>query len=457
MHFEGEPMKMVRGSKQYLYDHTDVEYLDCISSVAHVGHCHPHVVQSGQAQMSKLAASFGWLSDIQSSYAKKLVETFPNKLSICYFVNSGSEANAVALMLARAYTKRKDVIVLDQSEHGSIGTSAKLSVCRFKEKHLLNKEEWVHVSANPDQYHGPYPDDPVKSAQHFSNQTLDTLYSATRQGRQVAAFIFEPIQGNAGIVLPPPGYLSFVCSQMRENGVLCIADEVTTGLGRTGQNYWAFQAHNIVPDIVTLGKSLGNGQPLAAVVTTKEIAESIGEFASTYGGNALSCAIGLSVFEVIHNEKLLSSATCVGRCFLEGFKAIMPQHPLMGDVRGQGLIIGVELVEDKESRKPYADMADIVQLNMRRRHMLVGVYGQYKNVVTFIPPMCITCDNARKVVATFSDVLTEIESGNINGPSPDSRELVSLDVVLGMNRDVLMSEQEVGSGDVKRRRYEDPD
>lgn len=408
LHYEVSPLKIVRASRQYMYDDTGNEYLDCINNISHVGHCHPHVVGAGQDQMSKLTTAYGFLTDLQVEYAKRIVELLPENLCVCYFLNSGSEANDLALRLARSYTKNNDIIVVENSYHGNTDNLIKISPSRLQ-RHNLPKEDWVHIVPVPDTYRGKYREDSLSPGHLYAQEVKTTIQKALENKRTIAGILMEPILTQAGMVIPPKCYWNLVYRYVREAGGVCIADEVQTGLGRCGDKYWAFQTQDVVPDIITLGKPLGNGHPMGIVVTTKEISDSLKEFSSTFGGNPVACAMGMAVLDVIKNEQMLSSATSVGKCLSSGFKAILNNHPMMGDVRGMGMLVGVEIVQDKESRKPNPDAAELLVYKLKERKIMTSNEGPDKNVIIFMPPMCFTCDNARTAVQAFDEALREVE------------------------------------------------
>ncbi|KAL4240510.1 hypothetical protein ACF0H5_001301 [Mactra antiquata] len=408
LHYEVSPLKIVRASRQYMYDDCGNEFLDCINNISHVGHCHPHVMGAGQEQMSKLTTSYGFLTDIQVEYAKRIVELLPEHLCVCYFLNSGSEANDLALRLARAYTKNHDIMVVENAYHGNTENLIKISPSRLK-KHNLPKEDWVHIVPVPDTYRGKYREDSVSPGHLYAQEVKIAIHKAIDNGRSIAAFMSEPLMSLCGVVVPPPNFHRLAYRYVREAGGICIADEVQTGLGRCGETYWAFETQDIVPDIITLGKPLGNGHPMAVVVTSKEISDSLTEFSSTFGGNPVACAMGMAVLDVIKNEQLLSSAKSVGKCLIQGLEAILPNHRMMGNVRGMGMIVGLEIVEDKESRKPNSDAAEILVYKLKERYIMTSNEGPDKNVIIFLPPMCFTCDNARTAVQAVDTALSELE------------------------------------------------
>ncbi|BFZ17685.1 hypothetical protein BsWGS_20723 [Bradybaena similaris] len=467
LHFELSPLKIVRAARQYVYDDTGQEYLDCINNISHVGHCHPHVVSVGQEQMAKLTCSFGFLNEQTALYAKRLISTLPESLCVCFFVSSGSEANDLALRLAAAYTKKHDVICLDEGYHGNLGTLIEISPICSKEAGLKHQpKDWVHVAPTPKTFRGKFDAGESNIGHLYANEVLKLIQKAKQNGREIGAFISEPIINRGGMVVPPENYFAHVYRYVRENGGVCIADEVQSGLGRCGQHFWGFQVHNVVPDIVTMGKPIGNGYPLAAVVTTKDIADSLGNFYSTFGGNPLACAIGRAVLDVIDNEKLVSSAKNVGKCLKDGFNEIWPQHPMIGDIRGVGMMIGIELVMDKESKKPASEAAEILAYKMKEKKIIVGIEGPDNNVVVLLPPLCFTTENARLVVQTFSEVLASIESGAVSmGPANTEEtlsgcaETIPLNVLTDQHPSMFSDEMDEDHYDTmtKRARYEDVD
>jgi len=311
----------------------------------------------------------------------------------------------------------------------------------------------------PDTYRGVYREDTVNPAAAYANEVLNVIHNLRSKGRQIGAFMSEPLMAQGGVIKPPTNYLKYVYRYVRDAGGLCIADEVQVGLGRTGE-YWSFMTQDVVPDIVTCGKPLGNGYPMAVVVTTREVADCLGDFASSFGGNPVACTIGLAVLDVITNEKLLSSAKSVGKMLTEGFINIKSNHPMIGDVRGQGLVVGVELVTDKESRKPATEAAELLTYKMKQEKILMANEGPNKNVIVLTPPMCFTCDNARRVIHTFSKILSEIESGACPDQVNEGQRMIEptalfipMDVIGGTGQD----DADDCDPSAKRARYEDLD
>jgi 4-aminobutyrate aminotransferase-like enzyme len=391
-----DPLKMVRGYRQYLYDDEGRRYLDAYNNVPHVGHAHPRVVAAAAAQMAVLNTNTRYLSDRLTEYAERLVATLPAPLSVCYVLNSASEANELALRLVRASTGRRDMIVLDAAYHGNTTSLIDVSPYKHRGPGGAGTPGWVHVAPLPDDYRGLYrrgdPDCGHKYAQHVA--VLADQYP-------VAGFLAETCPSVGGQLVLPRGYLAEAYASVRAAGGLCIADEVQTGLGRMGTHFWAFEAHGVVPDIVVMGKPLGNGHPLAAVVTTREIADAFAngmEYFSTFGGNTVSCAVGLAVLDVVRDEQLQSHALQIGERLLAGLRPFVEHHAIVGDVRGSGLFLGVELVRDRETLEPAADEAAAVVNRLREEGILLGTDGPHHNVLKIRPPMPFDAADADHLV-----------------------------------------------------------
>ncbi|KAK7074999.1 hypothetical protein SK128_009856 [Halocaridina rubra] len=460
MHFETAPLKIVRAEKQYMTDNYGIRYLDCVSNVAHVGHCHPQVVTAGKSQMATLVSSQGFISDSLMKYTKQLVSNFPDTLSVCYLVNSGSEANDLALRLARAYTNQKDVVVFDDAYHGNLGNLIDISPRMFK--HMAQgKKEFVHVIPYPDMYRGRYREDDLHAAEKYVLEAEQILQQALKNNRKLACFISESVVVNCGVIVPPKNYFKLLYNVIREAGGVCIADEVQTALGRTGEYFLSFEHYEVVPDIVTLGKPLGNGHPMAAVITTREIADSLGEYYSTFGGNPVACVIGLAVLDVIQNEKLIQSATSVGKTLFENLQLLKLKHHNVGDVRGLGLCIGLEIVEDKSSRKPATELTQTIVMRLKEEHhILVQALGPNRNVITLTPPMCFTQLNARCLFQALDSVLTACAGDQTMSMNPSggiglqqTRPLISVEDI------THLEDEDIGEPDAKRPRisYDDVD
>lgn len=402
-----EPLKIVRGSMQYLYDHEGREYLDAYNNVAHVGHCHPAVVQAAQEQMARLNTNTRYLHDAINLFAERLTSTLPAPLRVCYFVNSGSEANELALRLARAHTRRRDVIVFDYAYHGNTTTMIDISPYKNQGPGGEGTPCWVHTVPTPDIYHLYDGGDP-EAGVWYADRVDDEIGELHSRGIGLSAFIAESLPSVAGQMPLPPGYLKNVYKAVRAVGGVCIADEVQTGYGRIGTHFWGFESQAVVPDIVVLGKPIGNGHPIGAVVTTEEIAGSFAngmEFFSTFGGNTVSSVIGLAVLNVVLEEELQAHALNVGEGMLAGLRDLMDRHELIGDVRGSGLFLGVELVSDRSTMDPAAEEADVVANRMRHEGILIGTDGAFHNVLKIRPPMPFSAKDAERLVTTLDKSL----------------------------------------------------
>ena len=394
-----EPLKIVRGWKQFLYDDTGRAFLDVYNNVPLVGHSHPRVVEAVQKQIAVLNTNTRYLHDNIVLYAEKLTSKLP--LKICYFLNSASEANELALRLARAHTSREDVIVLENAYHGNTTTLIDISPYKFDGPGGKGRKPWVHVAPIPDDYRGPYKRDDRQAGAKYARHVAEIAERV-----KPAAFIAESLPSVGGQIVLPPGYLSDVYKSVRAAGGVCIADEVQVGFGRLGSCFFGFEMQDVVPDIVVLGKPIGNGFPLAAVITTPEIAASFDngmEFFSTFGGNPVACAAGLAVLEVLEEEGLQENARVVGDYWLKALRAM--DCEMIGDVRGSGLFLGVELVRDQPTLEPASAEASRVVNLLRERGILAGTDGPHHNVIKLRPPLCFTKGDADRFVEVLGEVL----------------------------------------------------
>jgi alanine-glyoxylate transaminase / (R)-3-amino-2-methylpropionate-pyruvate transaminase len=404
-----KPLMIVQGSRQYVYDEKGRRYLDAFGGIVSisVGHCHPYVLQKAREQMELLQhATTIYLHPVIAEYGRELAVRMPDPLKVCYFVNSGSEANDLALLLARVYTGNFDVIALRNAYHGGVASSLGLtahSTWKFNVPHGFG----IHHALNPDPYRGPWPrEDPQAGARYAAD--VQNLIDFATPGR-VAAFFAESIQGVGGAVVYPDGYLARVYAAVRQAGGVCIADEVQTGFGRTGHHYWGFENQGVVPDIVTLAKGIGNGAPLAAVVTTPGIAAALTQrhHFNTFGGNPVSCAMGRAVLAVIDQEGLQQNALELGGVLQNGLRGRMSRHALIGDVRGLGLMLGVELVKDRETKEPAKEECKRVMERAKELGLLVGRGGYYGNVIRIKPPLCLTRADVEFVLEVLDMALGE--------------------------------------------------
>jgi 4-aminobutyrate aminotransferase-like enzyme len=404
------PLQIVRGSMQYLFDESGRRYIDGYNNVPHVGHCHRRVIEAAERQMRELSTNTRYLHEHLVRYAERLTATLPAALSVCYFVNSGSEANELALRLARAHTRARDLIVLDAAYHGNTTTLIDISPYKFNGPGGSGQPAWVHVVPVPDIYRGTYKRGDAQPGPKYAGAVADAIDAMEANGTSLCGFLAESCPSVGGQIIFPPGYLESVYRFVREAGGVCIADEVQTAYGRLGAHFYGFEQHGVVPDIVVLGKPIGNGHPLGAVVTTPEIAASFDngmEFFSTFGGSTVSCAIGLAVLDVVQEEQLQAHAARVGAHLLARLGELVHSSPLVGDVRGAGLFIGVELVRDRETLEPAASEASDIINRLREAGILIGTDGPFHNVLKIRPPMPFTIDDADAVASALGRVLSE--------------------------------------------------
>jgi 4-aminobutyrate aminotransferase-like enzyme/Ser/Thr protein kinase RdoA (MazF antagonist) len=405
-----QPVAIVRGSRQYLYDAEGRRYTDCVNNVPHVGHNHPHVVEAVSRQLAVLNTNTRYLHETIVDYAERLTALMPPPLSVCYFVCSGSEANELALRLARAYTGRKDLVVVDGGYHGNTTSLVEISPYKFNGRGGAGAPDYVHVAAMPDPFRGPFRGCDEECGRRYGHEVQRVIERAEANGRHVGAFICESLLGCGGQIVLPDGYLRSAYAAIRAAGGVAIADEVQVGFGRVGTHVWGFDTQGVTPDIVTLGKPIGNGFPLGAVVTTPEIADAFDngmEYFNTFGGSQAACAAGLAVLDVMKDEALQAHALDVGRRLMAGLSELQDEHPLIGDVRGMGFYIGVELVRDRETLDPAAAQADYIVNRLRDLGFLVSTDGPWHNVLKLKPPMPFSSNDATRLVEALAGVLDE--------------------------------------------------
>lgn len=400
------PLKIVRGSGAFLIDETGRRFLDTVNNVAHVGHEHPRVVNAGQAQMAVLNTNTRYLHDSINRFAQALLATCPDPLSVVHFVNSGSEANELALRMAKAVTGQRDMIAVEVGYHGNTGACIDISSYKFDGKGGQGAPAHAHIVPLPDAFRGLYrgPDTGEKYAAHIREQ-IGQVHAA---GRGVAGFICESIISCGGQIELPHGYLKTAYDAVRKAKGVCIADEVQVGCGRMGHTFWAFELHGVVPDIVTIGKPIGNGHPLAAVVCTRKVADAFAngmEYFNTFGGNPVSCTIGREVLQVIADEGLQENALATGEYLKAGLRDLQKRFPVIGDVRGQGLFLGFELVDDR--CRPLGGQAEYLANRMRDLGILMSTDGRDHNVLKIKPPMVFSRANADELLFRLETVLSE--------------------------------------------------
>jgi 4-aminobutyrate aminotransferase-like enzyme/Ser/Thr protein kinase RdoA (MazF antagonist) len=406
-----DPVKIVRGHMQYLWDDVGRKYIDAYNNVPHVGHAHPRIVAAAASQMAVLNTNTRYLHDAVNEFAAALLATLPKPLLKVFFVNSGSEANELALRLARAHTGHRDMIVLDAAYHGITTSLIELSPYKHNSAGGDGPPPWVHAVPVPDDYRGRFKRGDQRAGAKYSDDVRQVIEHIERLDVGLAGFIAESAPSVGGQLLFPGSYLHNVYRLVRAAGGVCIADEVQTGYGRLGTHFWGFEQQRVVPDIVVLGKPIGNGHPIGAVVTTAEIAGSFDngmEFFSTFGGSTVSAVVGLEVLRTAREEKLMQHARAVGDRMLKAMRPLVKRFPIVGDVRGSGLFLGVELVRDKKSLEPAGAEASHVVNRMREEGILLGTDGPHHNVLKIRPPLPFNAEDADVLVTTLSRILEEL-------------------------------------------------
>ena len=410
-----EPLNIERGQGQFLLDENNIAYLDMVNNVCHVGHCHPVVVRAAQTQMARLNTNTRYLYNNINEYSQALLAKFPEQLSVVMFVNSGSEANELAMRLMQCYCHSDELIVLDGAYHGNTNKTVEISPYKFNGPGGEGAAEHIHVVPMSDPYRGPHKGMSKETGKAYSEYVKDQIAKLAQQGKQLGGFICESLPGVAGNIIMPDGYLKEAYQLVRAAGGICIADEVQVGFGRVGSHWWGFETQGVVPDIVTLGKPIGNSHPLAAVVTRKEIADAFDngmEYFNTFGGNPVSCAIGKAVLEVIDNEQLRKNAENTGRYMQEQLKALQIRFPIIGDVRGLGLFIGAELVRDQDLTPATEEASQLIEW-LKTRNILLSLDGPFNNVLKIKPPMVFNRANVDYFINQLAEGLSQISQGQI--------------------------------------------
>ncbi len=399
-----KPIKMHKAAFQYMYDTQGNTYLDMRNNIPHVGHSHPRVVSAAQKQMARLNTNTRYLYDELNEYSERLLAKFPKQLNKIFFVNSGSAASDLAIRLALNHTQKEKLAVMQYGYHGNTWASINISHYKFAGKGGSGTPENIIVADAPDTYRGKYKDKETAGKSY----AFDFIKKAEQNEGQIAAFIAEPIISAAGQIPLPDGYLNEIYNFIRKQGGVCISDEVQTGFGRQGTDFWAFESYNVIPDIVIIGKPMGNGHPMAAVVCTEEIVKSFEngmEFFSSFGGNPVSCAIGLEVLKVIEEEDLVGNAFTVGNYLIEQFKNLQKKYPLIGDIRGSGLNLGIDIVKNPQSKEADTELAGQIVNKLREKEILIGTDGPFDNVLKIKPPMCFTKENVVFFIEKLEQIL----------------------------------------------------
>ncbi|MEO8568269.1 MAG: aminotransferase class III-fold pyridoxal phosphate-dependent enzyme [Ginsengibacter sp.] len=404
-------LKIIKGALQYLYDDKGNTFIDCVNNVSHVGHCHPVIVKAMQKQIATLNTNTRYLHDNLVEYASKLTATLPAKLNVCYFTNSGSEANDLAIRISRFFTKQQDIIVLDHAYHGTSTVAIEMSPYKFDGRGGFEKKPYIHKAMNPDLYRGNYRYNDAEAGKKYAADVYRIIIDLKNENKSPAAFICETLLGVGGQIPLPEGYLKEVYQYVKAAGGICIADEVQVGFGRVGEKFWGFELQDVEPDIVVLGKPIGNGHPLAAVIVTEEIATAFNngmEYFNTFGGNPVSMAAGLAVLDVIKEEELQKNAKETGDYLIAGLKKLMNKYSIIGDVRGHGLFVGAEMVKDRITLQPAVKEINIVVEEMKERGFLLSTDGPLHNVLKIKPPLVFSKNNAEKMLINLEEVLKTI-------------------------------------------------
>lgn len=400
------PINMVRGSGQYLMDKFGRKYLDTVNNVAHVGHEHYKVVKTGQEQMAVINTNSRYLHEQRNALAQELLETLPPELTVLHFVNSGSEANELAIRMAKACTGEKDVVASELGYHGNTNMCIDISSYKFDGKGGMGAPEHTHIFPLPDAFRGKYRGEDTGA--HYAEEVKKQIESIQSKGRGLCAFIIEPIISCGGQIELPDRFLKKAYKHIRDAGGVCISDEVQTGCGRMGKTFWGFQLHDVVPDIVTIGKPLGNGHPVAAVACTQEVAEKFAngmEYFNTFGGNPVSCAIATEVLRTVKQEALQENALTVGSYLKTELMKLSQEVPIIGDIRGQGLFLGIELVDAQMN--PLGAQAEYLANRMKDHGILMSTDGPDHNVLKIKPPMVFDMGNADELLFYLKKIFTE--------------------------------------------------
>ncbi|MDB5485423.1 MAG: aminotransferase class III-fold pyridoxal phosphate-dependent enzyme [Tardiphaga sp.] len=399
--FYANPVHLVRGEGVWLYDADGEAYLDVYNNVASVGHCHPHVVAALSRQAATLNTHTRYLTDGILDYAERLLATLPDDLAQVMFTCTGSEANDLAYRAARAFTGGTGVIVTQLAYHGVTIAISELSPSLGDG---IAIPAHVRTVPAPDAYRAKNAD----VGESFAAQVRAAIADMTAHGVKPAALLVDTIFSSDGVFADPTGFLAPAVAAIREAGGLFIADEVQPGFGRTGSGMWGFARHGVVPDIVTMGKPMGNGHPMAAMVARPDILDAFGRrtrYFNTFGGNPVSCAVGMAVLDVIEQEALIANARDVGAYMSDGLRALAQRHEIIGDVRGAGLFIGVELVRDRATKAPAtAETARLVN-GLRDKRVLISAAGPFANVLKIRPPLVFSRGHADRFLSAMDEVL----------------------------------------------------
>tara|TARA_B100000401_G_scaffold423399_1_gene351247 strand:+ start:24 stop:1436 length:1413 start_codon:yes stop_codon:yes gene_type:complete len=405
LHYD-EPLYIVRGEGVYLMDNNGRKYLDTVNNVAHVGHENESVVEKGKSQMSILNTNSRYLHKNINELSKELLKTLPSKLSVVHFVNSGSEANELAIRMMKSHTGQSDIIVSEHGYHGNTNICVDISSYKFDGKGGSGAPENTHVIPIPNNFRGKYRG--ANSGKKYVMEVEKCIKKIKSKKRGLGGFIIEPILSCGGQVELPKGFLKDTYNLVRKNGGVCISDEVQVGCGRLGKSFWGFEIHNVVPDIITIGKPLGNGHPIGAVVCSKQIAESFAngmEFFNTFGGNPVSCCIGTEVLRFVKKEKLQENSKYIGEYLKGELNKLSKKFKIIGDIRGQGLFLGIEFVDSEMN--PLKEETVYIVNRLKKFGILSSVDGPENNVIKIKPPLTFNKHNCDMFILYLHKILSE--------------------------------------------------
>ncbi|MGY8750552.1 MAG: aminotransferase class III-fold pyridoxal phosphate-dependent enzyme [Fidelibacterota bacterium] len=400
------PLHIVKGFGQYLYDSEGKRYLDAVNNIQHVGHSHPKIAKVAEKQFKNLNTNTRYIDETIVKYAKALTDKLPENLDVCFFTNSGSEANDLALRIARTITNSNQTIVLGAGYHGNLSSLVDISPYKHEGPGGAGAPDFVHTIPRPDKFRGKYRGDNTVDA--YVSEVIKIIDNIKQNKKNVSAFMVESLMGCGGQIVLPESFLKKTFKLINDVGGINIADEVQIGFGRMGSSFWGFETCDVIPDIVTLGKSMGNGHPIAAVVTTKEIADKFNngmEYFNSFGGNPVSCSIGNEVLNIIEDEDLQKNALEVGSYLITQLRTL--DHPLIGDIRGIGLFVGIELIKNKELLSPATSEAKLIENHMKDHGILISTDGPDHNVLKIKPPMIFNHENADELVYNLSSILNK--------------------------------------------------
>lgn len=402
--FYDRPLHLVSGEGAWLTAADGRRYLDMYNNVPHVGHCHPRVVAAISAQAATLNTHTRYLHDTVIDYAERLLATLPASIDVAMFSCTGSEANELALRIARAATGKRGVIVIEHAYHGNSQATFEIST-----EDIPAERRPPHVATipAPDAYRGAHRGS--DAGPRYADALVDAIQTLEGNGSGFAAFVVDTLASSSGVIEPPAGFLARAAAITRERGGLFIADEVQAGLGRTGRHFWGFEAEDLAPDIVTAGKPLGNGHPLAATFARRALVDAFAAesgYFNTFGGNPVSAAAGLAVLDVIADDGLQQHAMRIGSQLKAGLERLTERHDSIGDVRGHGLFLGVDLVEDRASREPATTLARRVINELCERGVLTSVVGPGANVIKIRPPLALSAADADLFLERIDEALT---------------------------------------------------